>query len=310
MHEATGTSHAKAILIGEHAVVYSQPAIALPIKTIRMQVTIMPRTQDEQLVKSAFFNGDIRQATTTRFNGIATLIRQLLVRFDARQQGFNLNIISDLPPERGMGSSAATAIAVVRCLYAAFDEALDHDTLLRWANVSERIIHGNPSGIDAATCSADRPQWLIRGQQPRNIAQPKRGVIVIADSGVQGQTGAAVAAVAQLLAEHPDQEQHIEALGQLTRKTALALAEDDIVAIGENMNAAQAHLQSIGVSSVRLDELVAAATSAGALGAKLTGSGMGGCILALAPDKAAASQIDKALLQAGATQTWQYAFAG
>lgn len=310
MHEATGTSHAKAILIGEHAVVYSQPAIALPIKTIRMQVTIMPRTQDEQLVKSAFFNGDIRQATTTRFNGIATLIRQLLVRFDARQQGFNLNIISDLPPERGMGSSAATAIAVVRCLYAAFDEALDHDTLLRWANVSERIIHGNPSGIDAATCSADRPQWLIRGQQPRNIAQPKRGVIVIADSGVQGQTGAAVAAVAQLLAEHPDQEQHIEALGQLTRKTALALAEDDIVAIGENMNAAQARLQSIGVSSVRLDELVAAATSAGALGAKLTGSGMGGCILALAPDKAAASQIDKALLEAGATQTWQYAFAG
>mgnify|MGYP000961834703 CR=1 FL=1 len=310
MHEASGTSHAKAILIGEHAVVYSQPAIALPITTIRMQVTVTPRPQNEQLVQSAFFNGDIRQAKTTRFNGIATLIRQLLVRFDAKTQGFKLNIISDLPPERGMGSSAATAIAVIRCFYAAFDEPLDHDTLLRWADVSEHIIHGNPSGIDAATCSAARPQWLIRGHEPRNIAQPQRGVIVIADSGVQGQTGAAVAAVARLLAANPEEQQHITALGQLTRKMALALAEDDIEAIGSMMNAAQTHLQSLGVSSVRLDELISAATKAGALGAKLTGSGMGGCILALTANEQAARVVDRALLQAGATQTWQYAFAG
>ena len=305
---ATKTSHAKAILIGEHAVVYTQPAIAIPIPTIRLRAELTPRVDGQQLVTSAFFNGALFAAAGTRFAGIATLIRQLLIRFDGQDCGFNLNIISDLPPERGMGSSAATAVAITRAFYAAFNTPLDHATLLRWADVSERIIHGNPSGIDAATASADKPQWIVRGKAPRALTRPTRGVLVIADSGIQGQTGQAVAHVATAIRQNPVLYDQITALGQMTRHFALAIADNDIEQMGTLMTSAQHALAALGVSNDTLDHLVAVATHAGALGAKLTGSGMGGCMLALARDKAAAAKIAAALTAAGATASWEYDF--
>ena len=305
---ATQTSHAKAILIGEHAVVYTQPAIAIPIPTIRLRAEIKPRSDYKQLVTSAFFNGELAAAAGTRFAGIATLIRQLLIRFDGQDCGFDLNIISDLPPERGMGSSAATAVAITRAFYAAFATPLDHPTLLRWADVSERIIHGNPSGIDAATASAQRPQWIVRGKAPRALTSPHRGVLVIADSGIQGQTGQAVAHVATVIRQDPRLYDQITALGTMTRRFAVAIANDDIELMGGLMTQAQQALATLGVSNATLDHLTAVANAAGALGAKLTGSGMGGCILALAADKQQATTVAAALTAAGATATWQYDF--
>lgn len=305
---ATKTSHAKAILIGEHAVVYTQPAIALPIPTIRLRAEIRPRSDHEQRVTSAFYNGPLDAAAGTRFAGIATLIRQLLIRFDGQAAGFDLNIISDLPPERGMGSSAATAVAIIRAFYAAFGTPLDHATLLRWADVSERVIHGNPSGIDAATTSADRPQWFVRGKAPRALTNPHSGVLVIADSGIQGQTGQAVAHVARLIREDPTKFDVVTALGHLTRRAAVAIADNDIADLGAIMTSAQEKLVVLGVSNTTLDHLTTVARRAGALGAKLTGSGMGGCILALAENGTQAATIATALTAAGATATWQYDF--
>lgn len=306
---ATKTSHAKAILIGEHAVVYTQPAIAIPIPTIRLRAELRPRSDGKQLVTSAFFNGELTAAAGTRFAGIATLIRQLLIRFDGQDEGFDLNIISDLPPERGMGSSAATAVAITRAFYAAFATPLDHPTLLRWADVSERIIHGNPSGIDAATASADKPQWIVRGKTPRALTRPHQGVLVIADSGIQGQTGQAVAHVAAVIRQDPRLYDQITALGAMTRQFAVAIANDDIAQMGALMTNAQQALAALGVSNTTLDHLTTVAENAGALGAKLTGSGMGGCVLALATSNAAAAKIAAALTAAGATATWQYDFA-
>lgn len=308
MKSASETSHAKAILIGEHAVVYGEPAIALPVPTIRMRVAIDPRDDGEQIIHSAMYDGTLAAAANTRFSGIATLIRQLLVRFNAPTAGFTLNIISDLPPERGMGSSAATAIAVVRTFHAAFSTPIDHAALLRWADISERIIHGNPSGIDAATCSADRPQWFTRGQAPMPLSLPRTGVLVIADSGIQGQTRLAVNDVATSLTVNPAMRDHITALGHLTHQTALAFAQDDIQLLGNVMSTAQMHLRALGVSHPQLETLITAASQNGAIGAKLTGSGLGGCILALAPTPEAADTVSAALTTAGATQTWQFDF--
>nr|WP_225353618.1 hypothetical protein [Lacticaseibacillus sharpeae] len=175
MLAAIGTSHAKTILLGEHAVVYGEPAIAIPISTIRLRAEITPQPGGQQTVTSAFYNGALAAAAHTNFAGVATLIRQLLVTFDAQDQGFNLNIISDLPPERGMGSSAATAVAIVRAFYNAFATDLPHAVLLRWADVSERQIHGNPSGIDAATVSATRPQCSFGATSRKTSRCPKTG---------------------------------------------------------------------------------------------------------------------------------------
>ncbi|MFD1432896.1 mevalonate kinase [Lacticaseibacillus yichunensis] len=307
MRKSQGISYAKIILIGEHAVVYQQPAIALPIRSLTVTATLIPRTDDRQQIASIFYQGSLADAAQTPFAGIATLIRRLLTFFEAPAQGFDLAISSMLPPERGMGSSAATAVAIIRAVYQAFDAPLPHDSLLNWANVSERIIHGNPSGLDAATASATAPQWFVRGQAPTPIDFPTTGSLVIADTGVPGQTKTAVASVAAKLTQDPAHYQPlIEAIGQATSQAALALAQDDLPLLGRQLTISQNALRQLGVSSPALNQLVAAALNAGALGAKLTGSGQGGCMIALTKAPAQAVHLRRALEAAGATTTWQY----
>ncbi|WP_125706747.1 mevalonate kinase [Lacticaseibacillus porcinae] len=307
MKNASGESFAKIILIGEHAVVYGQPAIALPVKSIRLTASLTTNT--EQIIQSSFYAGSLHAAAGTNFAGIADLISALLKHFNASNQGFTLTIDSALPPERGMGSSAACATAVVRAFYAAFDEPLSRAQLLSWTATSEHAIHGNPSGLDAATTSADRPQWFVKGQPPIPIQFPKNGTLVIADTGIAGQTKVAVGAVAQHLTDDPTATTaSIEAIGQATVFAAKALAEDDLQALGTQMDHAQGQLKALGVSNDALNRLIATAKENGALGAKLTGSGQGGCMIALAFDATQATQIRDALTQAGATATWQYDF--
>lgn len=310
MQSAYGISYAKIILIGEHAVVYHQPAIALPVSSIRLSAKLTPRQDAQQLIHSTVYAGSLMAVGVTPFAGIAKLIRGLLTFFASRQQGFDLTITSALPSERGMGSSAATAVAIIRAFYQAFSTPLSHAVLLNWAGVSERAIHGNPSGLDAATTSATRPQWFIKGTTPRPIAFPSTGILLIADTGVLGQTKQAVDAVAaKLKTDHTRYFPLITHIGVAVRRAAVALTQDDLAALGKQMNAAQADLSTLGVSSAALNKLVAAANQAGALGSKLTGSGQGGCMISLAADQRQADKIHAALVDAGATQLWQYDFA-
>lgn len=206
-----------------------------------------------------------------------------------------------------MGSSAATAVAVVRAVYAAFATPLPHATLLNWAAQSERIIHGNPSGLDAATASADAPQWFVRGQVPRALRLPVGGSLVIADTGIPGQTKQAVSGVAARRSD-PAVAAAILAIGAATRRAAVALADSDLPALGTEFTVAQRQLTILGVSHPKLDAFVTAAMAAGALGAKLTGSGLGGCMIALAATPTAGTQVRAALTAAGAVATWQVDF--
>lgn len=309
MQQATGTSVAKIILLGEHAVVYQEPAIALPIAAIQLIAHLTPRSDHHQQIHSEFYTGSLAASSPTAFSGMAQLIHSLLRFFAAEKQGFDLVIDSALPPERGMGSSAACSVAITRAFYAAFETALNPEVTLNWAAVSERAIHGNPSGLDAATTAASRPQWFVRGQAPHPIAFPKTGSLVIADTGVPGQTKVAVAQVAARLQTHPDATRKLlTTLGQQTQKGALALAADDLVALGDALTAAQAALATLGVSTEALANLIDAAMAHGALGAKLTGSGLGGCMIALAATKAEGQVLQAALQTAGATATWQHDF--
>ena len=213
---ASGSSHAKIILIGEHSVVYHQPAIALPLPAVRETVTLTYRSDGVQQLISRYYTG-ARHSGPEQLHGINELIDELLARFGAADLGFDLTINSHLPAERGMGSSAATAVAIIRALYQFLEQPLSHEQLLLDANISEKIIHGNPSGIDAATASAKNPIWFVTGTAPAVIPFHMHGYLVVADSGVHGQTGQAVKAVARFRETDPQPaNQAIKGLGQLT----------------------------------------------------------------------------------------------
>lgn len=289
--------------MGEHSVVYGQPAIALPLPDITFTATVEERLAG-QIIFTPTYQGPF-SSLAEGYEGIRQLVNRLLINFNALKQPFTLRLRSDIPQERGMGSSAASATAIIRAFYDFFDTPLDAKTLQKWTAIEERITHGSPSGLDAATVSSDAPIWFIKHEVTQPFSLNLNGVIVLADTGIKGQTGLAVSVVRSLLEENPqDAKQHIHTLGILATEAQTALQTNDLQNLGRLMNQAQQELTALEVSHPQLDVLIEAANQAGALGAKLTGGGIGGTILALAPNMEVANRIITALETAGANEVW------
>jgi len=304
---AIGTSHAKVILLGEHAVVYGQPAIALPLPDITFTAVMEERASGQMILGQAY-QGPLSNLAEN-YEGIRQLITKLLRHFDAQDLAFTLRITSSIPQERGMGSSAASAIAITRAFYAFFGAEITDQRLQHWASIEEGITHGSPSGIDAATVASLLPVWFVKNDAPTPIEFNLDGVLIMADTGIHGQTGLAVSVVRSNLADTPKETQaHIDALGDLTTQAKDILAAGQAEALGGLMNTAQDHLNGLGISHPKLETLITAARQAGALGAKLTGGGVGGAMIALAKDQSSAQKIILALEKAGAHEVWSQSY--
>lgn len=300
-----GTATGKIILMGEHAVVHGEPSIAIPFPEAAVEAVVCPLDGPAEL-DCYYHQGAMSDAPITVANLITT-IETTLKRLDQPLKNFKLTIQSTVPPERGMGSSAAVAVAIVRALHDYFDRALTTEDLLELVGVSEKIAHGNPSGLDAIMTSSRTPIYYIKGQPFIPFPLKIRAYLIVADTGVMGETKEAVGDVMQLLKKEPEKTQDaLHRLGNLAKQAKTAIEADQPENLGQQMNEAQQLLKELTVSSERLDTFVAAALASGALGAKLTGGGRGGCMIALATEKETAEQIEQALIEAGAANTWIY----
>lgn len=298
-----GHAGGKIILMGEHAVVYGYPAIALPFSAVQVQVTVEEKG-DSLSLSCALYQGLVHEMPRV-WESLKHAIRLSLYRLGApTDPGLHIEIESTIPPERGMGSSAAVAVAIARALFAFYGKDLSDKELWEIVQSAEAIAHGNPSGVDAATTSGQKPIWFVKGSELEHLELCLDAYLVVADTGKMGQTLSAVEDVADLLCTQPDAEAELVALGTLTQQARLYLATNQADKLGQVMNQAHHHLQILGVSDEALDKLVEVAQEGGALGAKLTGGGRGGCMIALADTRKKADDLVMVLKEAGASQTW------
>lgn len=299
---ATATSHAKAILMGEHAVVHGGPAIALPVRALTLTATAQA-ADGPTCIDCVLHSGSLDDAPES-LAATSTAVHATLEHFGVADMAVDVRVAGAIPAERGLGSSAAAAAAVSAAIARSLGHHLDADTHFALVQAAERVAHGNPSGLDARTVVAASPIWFRQGAvQP--VLVRLNAVFVIADTGVTGGTRAAVQDVARLRDAEPERVGAI--LARIDAHTAGAvddLAAGDAAPLGARMFAVHDLLRELTVSSPDLDRLVEAARTAGALGAKLTGGGRGGCMLALARDEAQAGDIADALRAAGAADTW------
>ena len=281
-----GKAHSKIIWMGEHSVVYGYPAIAIPLQGIEVECRIYPA--DEKI----HFD---------YYDTLSTAVYAALEYLNHTDVAVSYDIRSEIPQKRGMGSSAAISIAAIRAVFDYFEQSIDMETLEILVNKAEIIAHSNPSGLDAKTCLSDKAITFIRNIGFSTLDLDLDAYLVIADTGIYGNTREAVEKVAQ--AEEANLP-HLAALGDLTEMVQKAIQAKTISEIGPLMTKAHSHLQAIGVSIDKADQLVQISLENGALGAKMSGGGLGACIIALAQTKAQAEKISKALTEGGAVQTW------
>lgn len=335
-HKGYGETCAKVILFGEHSVVYGHSAIALPLKNLRMRAVVTNCNEslvpvsckslssasceslasasceslasttnlDSHITLSCLdFTGKLSEIPTC-FNSIRTAIRASL-EF-AGWSGENLHIFteSDFPAERGLGSSAAAAGAIIRAILDYYGVSASDDEIFKLTQTAECVAHGRSSGLDATATAASWPVRFSRGCFDR-MEINMRAWLVLADSGCKGMTRETVEALRSRLESNP-----VEVGAQLNKLGEIAaVAEDDLAFgrienMGKQMTFAHRILADLGVSTAKLDTLVDAACKHGALGAKLTGGGGGGCVIALADSEDAAKRVSEAFKNAGACDTW------
>lgn len=294
----------KVILFGEHAVVYGQPALAIPLSDVRTTVTIeTSHAADPHSIH--IIAKDIGRSywlhESEDRDPLAFAIRLTLEAIGLEVEApLELVIESDIPIASGLGSGAAASIAIIRSLAQHFKAPLEDRMVSELAYQVEQIHHGTPSGIDNNVIAFETPLYYVREQAPQPFSLGQSLDLVLGHSGMTSHTGEVVGALRTRLQAEPDTYNAIfEQIGSLVAQAYQALQVGELGHIGRLMNQNHALLQALGVSIEALDRLVDSARSAGALGAKLSGAGAGGFMVAVVTPNTQ-GEVAEALRHAGA----------
>lgn len=292
MKRGIGKSHSKIILIGEHSVVYGYPAIAIPLRKIGIECIV-------EEAKSNFFYNKINTLSVAIFTALKHLKKE--------NAKIKYKITSQIPQKRGMGSSAAVSIAAIRAIFDYFAEDLTDELLEKLVNTAEIVAHQTPSGLDAKTCLSDKAIKFIKNKEFSYIDLNLDAYLVIADTGIYGKTSEAIQSVKNLgsKADIP-----LKKLGDLTDEMAKILTENSksksemIDKAGKIMTKANTELGKLNITIEKTDLFVKTAIENGASGAKISGGGLGGCVIALAKNLEIVEKIKDGFTKCGAENIW------
>jgi mevalonate kinase len=295
----------KVILVGEHAVVYGRPAVALPVSQVRAQATVEDADEGQGIIIVAADLGLTLAMGRRNLEGtlhplevtVAGVLEHLGL---GMEHDLTITVTSTIPIARGLGSGAAVSTAITRAVARHLSTELAADEVSRLVYEVERLHHGTPSGIDNTVIAYERPVYFVRGQRPETFAVGQTLALVIADTGLASSTKEVVGAVRRAWQESKDRyEDLFDRIGALVQQARRAIERGDLEQVGCIMDENHRLLQEMGVSSPRLDALVEAARRQGALGAKLSGAGRGGNVIALvSPEQG--ENLHQELLSAGA----------
>ena len=297
MKRGIGKSHSKIILIGEHSVVYGYPAIAIPLKKIEIECAI-------EEAKSNFFYDETDTLSVAIFTALKYLKKE--------NEKIKYKITSQIPQKRGMGSSAAVSIAAIRAIFNYFGENLEDELLEKLVNTAEIVAHKTPSGLDAKTCLSDKAIRFVKNKGFSYIDLNLDVYLVIADTGIYGNTGEAIQNVKNLGSKA---ELSLKKLGRLTDEMTRILTgnienkeekirREKISKIGEIMTAANTELGKLNITIEKTELFVKTAIENGAAGAKISGGGLGGCVIALAENLEIMEKVKNGFTKCGAENIW------
>jgi mevalonate kinase len=313
-----GMGYGKVILFGEHFVVHGVPSIASAIDS--RTVATVERASDGKLPAPSGSEGSMsgggwvmeddrpanpgykREKFPQQKKSIELVFQA--AGFDPMKNPVRIHLGGDLVAVGGVGASAAVCVSVARALNDEFELGFDDGRINEIAFVGDSAYAGTPSGIDNTASTFGGMLWFVKnpGGQPTmdrlKIKKPLR--IVMGNTLLTTNTEAAVAGVRKRKAEQPEKYDAIFSRArELAFKARNALGAYDVAEVGRLMDENHALLQQIEVSHPRLDELVAIARASGAAGAKMTGGGLGGYMVALTPEKAVQDRVAAAMEKAG-----------
>lgn len=306
MSETKASAPGKVILFGEHAVVYGRPAIAAPLTGVRVHATVTDsRTPGIRLC--ALDLG--REYWLQDSNEDDAFSRAVQVAISAvnppRSPDLTITVQSRIPIASGLGSGAAMAAAVIRATYnhLADGSLIPDEAVSSLTYQVERLLHGTPSGIDNSVVAYEKAIFFML-KQPENlidtltVATPIH--LLVADTGIASMTKNVVGDVRRRWQESPERfEKLFDDCGRVVQRARQAIELGETGLLGRLMSENQLLLQEMTVSSAELELLISIAKEAGAQGAKLSGAGRGGNIIALVNEEHV-DRVGEALLSAGA----------
>jgi mevalonate kinase len=318
----------KIILFGEHAVVYGRPALAVPVTQVHADVEISDSDSTGIMIHAPDIHLHAELNTLPSDHPIAAVIHNFLflshvppsppTRLPAGEGKFpslEIKITSTIPVASGLGSGAAVTVALTRALSSHLHFPMTDEEVNAFAYEIERIHHGTPSGIDNTVVTYARPVYFVkRSSSPAGRGARGEGgietftvgspfTIVIGDTGISAPTKESVGDVRKLWeADKTKWEGVFDQVGEIARQARDAIERGMTKELGKLMNQNHILLQEMTVSSPELDALVSATIKAGAAGAKLSGGGRGGNMIALV-EAGQAEAVAKSLMDAGARNT-------